>query len=314
MDRRRCSKPLFAWREALTDPDLGPATRFGVSRATQLSVAIAGLSLHMTIDGDKCFPSVERLSRETGHDRRTVQRALRCLTVDGWLAVYEGGGRGHSNRYYLRIPARVKLALAAPPEKLTELGLPVVVEGRHLCPDCGERFFSEEERDGHYEACEPSNVPDSPFADRATKKGGEAPLFSRERAAGHPERAAGDPLKGGETPPEVLSRTQEVSTPARVVSLDEFRRRRVASADVAVVTASDPPEWVWVWWWSRERGDTREFPQLGSAVSPMTDDAYAQLEAEWRLAGSPQEINPRWLVATTNLRLPDDKRRGTHGT
>ena len=91
--------PLFSWRGAIV-------SRQSDLQATVRHVALT-LSLHMNEAGGSCFPSIATLVGESGHSERTVQRALRVLENEGWLAVRHGVGRGHPNIYTAEIPEKV---------------------------------------------------------------------------------------------------------------------------------------------------------------------------------------------------------------
>lgn len=49
---------------------------------------------------DYCYPSIRRLSKDTGEDERTVQRALKSLEAAGHIRK-ESGNRNTSNRYFI---------------------------------------------------------------------------------------------------------------------------------------------------------------------------------------------------------------------
>ena len=48
-----------------------------------------------------CRPSLATLADLTGHDRRTITRALATLEAAGWIERRKGGGRGTSTTYTL---------------------------------------------------------------------------------------------------------------------------------------------------------------------------------------------------------------------
>jgi DNA-binding MarR family transcriptional regulator len=88
--------PLFTWRSAVASSDLPMAVK---------CVAFA-LSLHMNERGGSCFPAVKTLAKEASCGTRTVQRSVRALVRDGWLAMEAGGGN-RSNIYHALTPATV---------------------------------------------------------------------------------------------------------------------------------------------------------------------------------------------------------------
>ena len=93
MASERDFAPLFTWRSAVVDSALKPTTRH----------VLLTLSLHMNERGGSCFPSVDRLVRETGLGRSTVIRALQSARDNGWLHVQQSSGR-FSNRYSAVVP------------------------------------------------------------------------------------------------------------------------------------------------------------------------------------------------------------------
>lgn len=69
--------PLLSWRGAVCSGGSGltPAQRL---------IALV-VSLHMNERGGSAFPSLKRLERESGYDRRHVIRLLQGLVKAGWL-------------------------------------------------------------------------------------------------------------------------------------------------------------------------------------------------------------------------------------
>ena len=222
MNLKRCSRPLFAWREAITDPELGPqGVPNVVARRALVAVAVSGLSLHMSMEGESCWPSIDRLAAETGLGKRTVQRAVAALAETGWLKVRRGGGRGRSNRYELALPAHVQARLGgaendlgADPEK-----------GVNLTPFPGERVS----------AC-PETVSASP------EKGVSlAPEIYIEDLH------------------EVLHAnvTSLREFRARKAEVTEI----VATAQPSWPEFREVPVWTKVWWWALTLGRAPSFPQ-----------------------------------------------------
>src|ERR1700694_2761904 len=85
--------PLFTWRSAIAESDLGSTTKL---------VAFA-LSLHMNERGGSCFPSIQTLARETSLGVSTVREHIGKLESADWLLRKIGGGR-KSNRYTASVP------------------------------------------------------------------------------------------------------------------------------------------------------------------------------------------------------------------
>jgi hypothetical protein len=293
MNPRRCSTPLFAWRQAIVDGEVGPQTcrvaGATVSRRIQVTVAVTGLSLHMNQRGSKCWPSVGRVAGECALHERTVQRANLALVEQGFLAVVRGGGRGRTNRYVIQIPGRVSAAIIA------------------ASPDASE-------------------LPEW-LVSAAPVKGGTVPPFNPETPAPCHERVAPSTENPGTVPPEVLKRSQVgpqlPGFEAAVIDLAAARARRASPAPyvqvegraaavpaLQSVTTAEPPAWTWVWWFARARGETRTFPQLATGGEPpgdvLSEAEYRRLEAQWRAAGSPVGFDPRMLTnAEINFALKE---------
>lgn len=69
--------PLLSWRGAVC------SAASGLTPAERLVALV--LSLHMNERGGSAFPSLKRLERESGYDRRHVIRLLQGLVKAGWL-------------------------------------------------------------------------------------------------------------------------------------------------------------------------------------------------------------------------------------
>jgi hypothetical protein len=57
--------------------------------------------------GDSIFPSLDRLSSDTGWSRSTVKRKIKSLEAKGWLEIAHGGPTS-SNEYQVKIPGSVQ--------------------------------------------------------------------------------------------------------------------------------------------------------------------------------------------------------------
>jgi DNA-binding transcriptional ArsR family regulator len=80
----------FEWTRAIRDAEtLAP---------TQKLVALT-LATHMDKSGERCFPSISRLTRETGLSKSTLHRALAELAKRGYLLSQQGGRRLAAQRY-----------------------------------------------------------------------------------------------------------------------------------------------------------------------------------------------------------------------
>lgn len=58
------------------------------------------LADHADDDG-RCYPSMARLSQRTGLSERAIQTNVKNLTDAGYLKVITGGGKSHSNLYFV---------------------------------------------------------------------------------------------------------------------------------------------------------------------------------------------------------------------
>lgn len=65
------------------------------------------LSTWMNEWGDNCYPSIKRISHETGLSKQTVIKYIQVLRADGWLEAKKKGFDGQAwshNQYYPNIP------------------------------------------------------------------------------------------------------------------------------------------------------------------------------------------------------------------
>lgn len=74
-------------------------------RGLPLACAVLLATRYVNSESGLAWPSVDRLARELQTDRRNCRRALDQLVDTGWLGRSIGGGRGRSNRYYLKAGA-----------------------------------------------------------------------------------------------------------------------------------------------------------------------------------------------------------------
>jgi len=68
------------------------------------------LSTYMNEHGDNCFPSIDRISHESGVSRPTVIKYIQELKSEGWLESKKKGFDGQSwahNQYYPNVPKKV---------------------------------------------------------------------------------------------------------------------------------------------------------------------------------------------------------------
>lgn len=92
------TKVLFSWRHAIVESDLPPTTKH----------VLLTLSLHMNDVGESCFPSIERLARETSLSKRAVITHLHASRDAGWIKIGNHGFRGQrwrANEYLCDFPS-----------------------------------------------------------------------------------------------------------------------------------------------------------------------------------------------------------------
>lgn len=92
-------QPLFTWRSAFQSPG-GPESP--VTRHVLLSI-----SLYMSEKGEGAFPSMEKLSEDTGLNLRTIKKHVPLAEELGWIKVVKKAGRGRGwkrNDYKAQIP------------------------------------------------------------------------------------------------------------------------------------------------------------------------------------------------------------------
>jgi Helix-turn-helix domain len=95
--REKNYEPFFTWRTAILKSTLPPTTRH----------VLLTLSCHMNDAGESCFPSIERLSRETGLSRRAVITHLGGAREGGWIRSEKHGFSGQEwarNEYRISWP------------------------------------------------------------------------------------------------------------------------------------------------------------------------------------------------------------------
>ena len=92
------AKIIFSWRHAIVESDLPSTTRH----------VLLTLSLHMNDVGESCFPSIERIAKETGLSRMSVITHLHKARDAGWIKIGNHGFRGQrwrANEYFCNFPA-----------------------------------------------------------------------------------------------------------------------------------------------------------------------------------------------------------------
>ena len=84
-------------------------SKYGPKSSTSRHILIY-LSTWMDEAGEGCYPSQERISKETGLSIRTISRHIEKLRFNGWLRKYVEwqGKKQKRNTYYPKIPKYVK--------------------------------------------------------------------------------------------------------------------------------------------------------------------------------------------------------------
>lgn len=117
---------LIDWLEAIWTADLPSNSKYVASY----------LRTYMNAKRDLCWPSIGRISRETGLSEQTVRKHLKSLEDSGWLAIErsEGGHSGTTNRYQAVIPSEIAPLQQLDPTPATIAPLPLQqLEGNKQC-------------------------------------------------------------------------------------------------------------------------------------------------------------------------------------
>ena len=173
---------LFDWRETVAS---GGGPRTPTTRHVLLT-----LSLHMNADGGSCFPSVRRLSKETGYHTDTVCKHLRLAVEDGWLKRQLGKLGGQAWRrasYQATVPERVRRHRTASANVSDDTGQlqseGVRFEPEKVCGQAARRTYIED--DISISASQETHSP---------PRVAYTPEFEAASAA-YPKRAGGDSKK-----------------------------------------------------------------------------------------------------------------------
>lgn len=103
---------LFRWREAIQQSILPHTTR----------LILFDLSLHMETDGTKCFPSTERLARETGLSKKTICTRLGEKETKRWVRIEVRVKPGQAWRHHQYYPLLPKGGVVATPPSEGKVG------------------------------------------------------------------------------------------------------------------------------------------------------------------------------------------------
>ena len=123
------SKSVVDWLELIWKIDLPSNSKYVASY----------LRTYMNMKRDLCWPSVGRISKETGLSEQTVRSHIKKLEAAGWLTVdrSEGGHSGTTNRYKATIPdtpATIAPLQPLDPTPATVAPLPLqTLEGNKQC-------------------------------------------------------------------------------------------------------------------------------------------------------------------------------------
>jgi hypothetical protein len=97
MPQAKNYEPFFSWRSAILTSELPATTRH----------VLLTLSCHMNDAGESCFPSIERLSKETGLSTRAVSKHLGAAREACWIKTEKHGFAGRQwarNEYRISWP------------------------------------------------------------------------------------------------------------------------------------------------------------------------------------------------------------------
>ena len=93
---------------------------------------LVALAEHANADGSSCFVSIDRIARETGHSRRTVQRHIKELEATGQIRKGHQAHESRTNTYNIVCcePARqivMPIPPARDPDEVQEIRSPEVL-------------------------------------------------------------------------------------------------------------------------------------------------------------------------------------------
>jgi hypothetical protein len=75
------------------------------------------LASYANPDGTRCFPSLSRLSRDCGLQKRSIQKVIRWLRENGFLEIAYKAGPNHTNAYAVLIPEVVNSSIHDEPQR-----------------------------------------------------------------------------------------------------------------------------------------------------------------------------------------------------
>lgn len=136
-------RPFFTWRSAM-------ASKFGPPSSTTRLVLLT-LSLHMSEQGDSCFPGIDRLVDESGLSKKSVIDHIQIAEEMGWITKQERhlrSGQGWRRmEYFATIPDGIEAKIKA--EKGGEPRSPPTQKGGERPSKGGERHGEKVVNDVH---------------------------------------------------------------------------------------------------------------------------------------------------------------------
>jgi len=101
--RVRSEQILFRWRDAFLG-EQGP-------RSPTTRYVLLMLSLHMAMDGSKCFPSMKHIASRSGLSEKAVKEHMARAEAEGWICRSEFKTEGRDWRHYVY---GIRFPIAAP--------------------------------------------------------------------------------------------------------------------------------------------------------------------------------------------------------
>jgi hypothetical protein len=195
----------------------------------------------MNEKGGSCFPSFRRMAKETGLDRKTVERHILKAEDDGWIDVDRS--KGQSNHYSVRLPEQFWTGLEAGIEDEEKIALELTQSAPvafstpsrdKMADEGGDRESPPPDKGGGTE----SPPPDEGGGRGSPPVGAEDPHPSNQVGAQDPQVGAQDPQGGGTGSPEDVNEDDKED----VIQEDEEEsaRRKKTSSSTRAEQNGDP--------------------------------------------------------------------------